>query len=222
MLALGIMLNGLYKMSNIMKDNTVITKWAIEYLSTHGFVLTLPYEMVCQMPWSQVIRFKTNKGIIYCKQTAFDIEPTIMQILRKFAPDNIPEIIATNKLLNCFLIKDAGNLLRDILKNNYDESLFCKAITAYANIQKAATQHIDLFLQAGALDHRLINLSSLYLQLINKKEFLLKDGLTTDEIDDLYELHPKLVEQCNLLAQYKISDTIEHGDFHDNNILIQG
>jgi hypothetical protein len=75
---LGIMLNGLYKMSNIMQDNAAVTKWAIEYLSTHGFVLNLPYEMVCQMPWSQVIRFTTNEGIIYCKQTAFYIEPTIM------------------------------------------------------------------------------------------------------------------------------------------------
>jgi hypothetical protein len=77
-------------------------------------------------------------------------------------------------------------------------------------------------LQAGALDHRLINLPSLYLQLINEKELLLNDGLLTAEIYDLYELHSKLIEQCRLLAQYKIPETIEHGDFHDNNILIQG
>jgi aminoglycoside phosphotransferase (APT) family kinase protein len=50
---------------------------------------------------------------------------------------------------------------------------------------------------------------------------LLADGLMPFEINILNNLTPKLEILCERLATYKIPETIEHGDFHDNNILIQ-
>ena len=47
-------------------------------------------------------------------------------------------------------------------------------------------------------------LPSLYLELLNQTQFLIDDGLSSTEIDDLKKLYPKIEERCRQLAQYRI------------------
>jgi hypothetical protein len=196
--------------------------WAEDYLFNHEYTLLQPHELICEMPWAKVIRFITSQGNIYCKQTAalFSIEPTLIQFLRKHIVKNVPQVIISNKKLCCFLMKDAGTPLRQQLKTNYQSDLFCDALKLYASLQKKTIPHVDELLNLGLPDWRLNQLPTLYLHLLQQKKILFSDGVTSSEIETLQVLSPKFTELCNCLSQYKIPETIEHGDFHDNNILI--
>lgn len=99
--------------------NKKIIQWGCKHLSSHGYKLknNLP-ESVLNTPWSYVIRFATSDGYIYLKHTPelLALEASIIQILHDQFHVFVPEIIARNDELNCFLMKDAGRPLREILK----------------------------------------------------------------------------------------------------------
>src|SRR5688500_10169009 len=101
-----------------------IIQWGCEYLSSHNYILKshLP-ENVQNTPWSYVVRFETSAGHIYLKHTPelFALEPAIIQILHAQFHASVPIIIVCNTELNCFLMEDAGNSLRAILKQQFDE-----------------------------------------------------------------------------------------------------
>src|SRR5476649_676524 len=110
--------------------NKEIIQWGCKYLSSHGYTLksNLP-ENVQNTPWSYVVRFVTSKGYIYLKHTPhlLALEANILQLLHDHSC-TVPEVIANNAKLDCFLMKDAGRPLREILKKQFNAELFCKAI----------------------------------------------------------------------------------------------
>jgi hypothetical protein len=200
-----------------------IIQWAEEYLLSNGFILIEPPEHVRTMPWSSVTRFITSAGYIYLKQTppALSLEPLITQILHDRFHANVPAVLATNKELHCFLMKDSGNPLRDLFKSGFRADLLCQSIGKYSFIQHAAVEHINIFLELGVPDWRLNKLPSLYTELISKEDLLVSDGLTMDELKVLHMLQVQISSMCEKLSSYKIPETLDHCDFHDNNILIE-
>jgi hypothetical protein len=200
-----------------------IIQWGCQYLLTHGYTLisTLP-EKVKNTPWSYVVRFATSDGYIYLKHTPdlLALEPSITQILHDQFNASVPEIIACNAELNCFLMKDAGRPLREILKNQFNIGWLCNAIDQFTSIQIAVANHINLFLDIGVPDWRLNNFPDLYKTLLSQKEILIADGLSEIEFNQLKALLPTIFNLCKKLSNYSIKQTIVQPDFHDNNMLI--
>jgi hypothetical protein len=60
-------------------------------------------------------------------------EATVIQILHDQFQLSVPEVIAHNAELNCFLMKDAGRPLREILKKQFDVALLCRAIDQFTS-----------------------------------------------------------------------------------------
>ena len=175
--------------------NNEIIQWACTYLSSHGYTLknNLP-ENVQNTPWSYVIRFATTDGYIYLKQTPelLGLEASIIQILHDQFHASVPKVIAQNAELNCFLMKDAGKSLREILKQKFDETLLFKAIDQFTSLQLAVADHVDVFLDIGVPDWRLDKLPDLYKELLSKNELLIADGLSEIEINELENLLPQV------------------------------
>ncbi|MCL9684411.1 aminoglycoside phosphotransferase family protein [Legionella maioricensis] len=205
------------------KLNKTIIQWGCEYLLSHGYTLksSLPEE-VQNTPWSYVVRFATSAGYIYLKHTPelLALEAIITLILHEQFHASVPEVIAHNAELNCFLMKDAGRPLRAILKKQFDAALLCKAIEQFTAIQLTVVDHVTLFLDIGVPDWRLDKLPVLYKQLLAQKDTLMADGLSEIEISQLEMLFPKVSNLCEKLSDYSIKQTIVQCDFHDNNILI--
>lgn len=111
--------------------------------------------------------------------------------------------------------------LREIFKDNFQSNLLCQGIKKYTYIQRAAVEHVTIFLELGVPDWRLEKLPVLYAQLISNEDILIEDGMTSDEISILHKLHLKFSTMCELLSKYKIPETLDHGNFNDNNILIE-
>lgn len=203
--------------------NKEIIQWGNKYLLSHGYTLksNLP-EDVQNTPWSYVVRFVTSDGYIYLKQTPdqLALEAEITQILHERFHASVPEVIANNPSLHCFLMKDAGTPLREILKKQFDVALLCKAIDQFTAIQLAVGDYVNIFLGIGVPDWRLDELPDLYKQLLLQKNILIADGLTEKEISKLEALFRKVTNLCKKLSSYSIKQTIVQCDFHDNNILI--
>ncbi len=205
------------------QDDHAVIKWGRDVLLSLGYVLEneLP-QTVQETLWSHVVRFDTSKGYIYLKQTPelIALEPMITQMLNDEFHAAVPEIIAHNEKLHCFLMKDVGRPLREILKKNFDTTLLCRAIEKFTSLQHAVVDHVDVFLDMGVPDWRLDRLPDLYKQLLSEKEILIADGLSESYIATLESLIPEVTHYCEILSAYPIKQTIVQCDFHDNNILV--
>jgi hypothetical protein len=199
------------------------TQWACNYLVSQGYTLQnkLP-ETIQDTPWSYVLRFATCNGYIYLKHTPplLALEVPITQFLHDKINASVPEIIGHNTNLHCFLMKDAGMPLREILKKKFDVSLFSRAIDQFTSIQLMAANYVNTFLGMEVPDWRLDKLPNLFKQLLLQKELLIFEGLLEKDISALEALLPKVSDLCKKLAYYSIKETIVQCDFHDNNILI--
>ncbi|MBA2648147.1 MAG: aminoglycoside phosphotransferase family protein [Legionella sp.] len=200
-----------------------IIQWGCKYLSSHGYTLksNLP-ALVQNTPWSYVVRFATSDGYIYLKHTPelLALEANIIQILHDKLKVSVPKIIAHNVELNCFLMKDAGQPLRELLKKQFDTALFCKAIEQFTSMQLVVANHLNIFFDIGVPDWRLDKLPDLYMQLLLQKEVLIADGLTKQEISKLEKLLPRVSNLCQKLSDYAIKPSLVQPDFNDNNTLI--
>lgn len=204
-----------------MKNHTHILKWAIDCLISKGYSLQHSPEIVVETPWSNVIRFTTPKGDIYLKQTppSVSLEPKIMQLLADQFHASVPMVIGINVDLHCFLMKDAGQTLRAYLKTEFRPDLLCQAIREFITIQRETENQLKSFLTLGVPDWRLDKFPQLYNQVIQQEEFLKADGMTDKELQILRDSSSQILEQCELLSQYQIPETLVQSDFHSNNIL---
>ena len=199
--------------------------WAINVLKNSGYLIqqAIP-EKIQSTPWSEVYRFATDQGLVYLKMVppALALEAKITTLLHDQFHAAVPEVIASNTELNCFLMKDAGRPLRDLLKQQFDTALLCKAINQFTSIQLAVADHVNIFLDIGVPDWRLDKLPDLYRKLLSKKDILIADGLLEIEISELERWHPTVSDLCKKLSGYSIKQTFVQCDFHDNNILVNG
>lgn len=197
--------------------------WGSEYLISHGYTLkSRQPEQVQITPWSHVVRFETSEGFIYLKQTPkmLSLEASIIQVLREQFQAPVASMIASSNTLNCFLMQDAGQPLRGILKKTFDQHLIKKAIDNFTAMQITVADHLDIFLDMGVPDWRLAKFPKLYHELISQKVMMLEDGLSEDEISKLASLAPTVSLLAEKLSGYAIKESIVQPDFNDNNSLI--
>ena len=117
-------------------------------------------------------------------------------------------------------MEDAGQSLRGILKQQFDEILLIKAVEQFTALQISVADNVNAFLDIGVPDYRLDKLPELYLQLISKTDVLITDGLSEIELNQLKDLHATILDTCKKLSTYTIKQTLVQPDFNDNNALI--
>jgi hypothetical protein len=197
--------------------------WAQSYLIKNGYDIKAVPDITRAMPWSKVTHFATSKGSVYLKEMTFlfSLEPTLIKTMAQWDGDFIPKVIAQNNDLNCFLMEDAGIPLSKFLKEDVQIEILENALSICANIQRKTEKQVDALLSIGVPDWRLSKLPGLYLLLIQQEDILKADGVTPAEIKTLHKLYPRFLFLCDCLSKFNIPETIEHTDFHGNNILIK-
>ena len=197
-------------------------QWAETVLRTKGMLLLDVPKLIRDMPWSRVEQLTTKQGHIYLKQMAplFAIEGRLISYLSVHITNRVPTLLAIDEEARCFLMFDAGKPLRELLQMQYQILLACEVLICYATIQQQCIPHIDKLFSLGITDWRLQHLPALYESLIAQESMLIEDGLTKEELAQLRSLQPTLRDLCMKLATLDIPETIEHGDFHDNNVLV--
>jgi RimJ/RimL family protein N-acetyltransferase len=204
------------------KHRSIIT-WATETLGIIDNKTLIGSKVLVQKPWSNVLEINAGKEPIYLKQTPRDLflEAAIIKFLRNQCNVSIiPEIVAENQALHCFLTKKCGDIsLRDYFNGKLQKNILIQGIVCYKKMQRATEQHINELISLGVPDWRLDKFPTHYKQLIADSEFLSNCGLSTKQQKKLYQYEDIVAALCKQLAEYHIHECFNHSDFHDNNIL---
>jgi hypothetical protein len=200
--------------------------WIREQTNAHGIKITGEIEQPHMYAWSTVMKIPTDQGLLFFKATAEETiyESALTKKLSEWYPNCMPEFVETETSRGWMLMRDGGEQLRASIRPTKDIQPWNPVIKLFSEVQVGCTERISELLSLGIPDWRLEHLPKLYTQLLADKDIILLDqpkGLTSEEFQRMQELHPRFVQICDLLAGYGIPETINHGDFHDGNVLIK-
>jgi hypothetical protein len=155
-------------------------------------------------PWSTVMRVPTNVGTLFFKATAAETiyETALTKTLAGWFPDRLPDLVAVDTKRGWMLMRDGGEMLRATIRPAKDIAPWKPVISLFSELQMGTAEHVDELLALGVPDWRLARLPELYSRL-------------------LQELMPRFTQVCEELAAFGIPETINHGDFHDGNVLVK-
>ena len=206
-----------------MNNQKKLMNWGISALRQKGYMLEQTPEIVVQTPWSTVIRFLTSKGSFYLKQTPPDlfIETKIIKAIQNNMENSLtPRIISQNPDLNCYIMASCGNhSLRTKFNGVIDAELLVQGLKTYIKIIRSSEQNLEIFEKIGMPDWRIHRIPDLFVDFLNKKDMLLQEGLTQDELDKLIGLVPTIQSICDSISENKIKNTLVNGDFNENNMI---
>jgi hypothetical protein len=203
-----------------------VESWLHAQANQHNIKITGPIEQPHIYPWSTVMRVPTSEGILFFKATAAETvyEAALTQKLSQWYPDRMPEFAAVDTARGWMLMRDGGERLRDSIRPTKDISPWNKVIRLFSELQVNAAEHVAELLSLGLPDWRLARLPKLYDQLLADKETIRLDqpkGLTSEEFDLVRSMAPRFKQICEELGAFGIPETVNHGDFHDGNVLVK-
>ena len=188
--------------------------------------ITGPIEQPHVYPWSTVLRVPTADGPLFFKATAPETiyEAALTQKLAGWYPDRMPELVAVDTPRGWMLMRDGGEPLRTAIRAKQDLAPWVPVTTLYAELQLGVVQYVQVFLALGVPDWRLAALPALYAGLLADTDHLRigqPDGLSAEEYALAQSLAARFADICRQLAAVGIPETINHGDFHDGNVLVR-
>ena len=181
-------------------------------------------ELVTETPWSSVIRLREKKltePVYYLKITpsSLALEPIIIEFLKDRVKAPVPDIIAHNPNLNCFIMRDSGVTLRSVISNNSNNSnkkftnkLISKSINQFTLMQKHASRYINDLIALGVPDWRIEKFPELVEKALG--QYSLPSWFCLEDIIN------KVKDHCDRVEMDQINQTIVQPDFNDKNTLV--
>jgi hypothetical protein len=133
---------------------------------------------------------------------------TVLDRLAARSAGSVPELVAADEARGWMLMRDGGERLREVIERDRKLEHWLGVLPLYAELQIAATPDAELFVERGVPDRRLATLAEQYEQLLER----------VDRTEDA-RLVPWAAALCEQLASVGISETIQHDDLHDGNVL---
>ena len=203
-----------------------VQEWIHAQAQSHGMLITGEIEQPHMYAWSTVLHIPTDQGKLYFKATAQETlyEAALTQTLARWFPGSMPEFVAVDPGRGWMLMRDGGEQLRASIRPTKDISPWKPVISKYAKIQIGLAEHVTELLSLRIPDHRLNVLPALFNQLLSDESNFMIDqekGLTSAEWQEVRDKAARFDEICQRLAAYGIPESLNHGDFHDGNVLIK-
>jgi hypothetical protein len=176
--------------------------------------------------WSTVLHIPTDQGKLFFKATAHETiyEAALTQLLSHLYPDCMPEFVGVDARRGWMLMRDGGEQLRASIRPTKDIAPWQPVIARYAEVQIRLAEHVTELLSLRLPDHRLRVLPALFRELLKDEESLMIDqekGLTSAEWGEVKAKASRFEQGCEELAAYGIPESLNHGDFHDGNVLVK-
>lgn len=199
--------------------------WIRAQAEQNGIHLSGEIEQSHAYPWSTVMRVPSQAGTLFFKATASETvyESALTEALAGWFPELLPELIAVDTERGWMLMRDGGEPLRALIRPTQDIRPWEAAIRRYAELQIGLVAHTAEILSLGIPDRRLANIPGLFSQLLTDDAILMIDqekGLTSQEWDQVRARTARVAQLCTELAAFGIPESLNHGDFHDGNVLV--
>lgn len=179
---------------------------------------------VAETPYSLVLKLTRGGEVFYLKKTPppLFIEAAVLRFLRGACGIGcVPDVIAENAALGCFLMKSCGgeSLRALFAREGFDGALFLQGAENCRAVQRATEKHVPRLLDMGVPDWRLPRLPLLYAEAVRDGEFLARCGMTAEQAARLGALEGEFEGLCAALAAFGLPDALNHSDFQENNML---
>lgn len=196
-------------------------------LAEHGTPATGAVEVIKVRAWSCVLRVPTTAGGAYFKAPAPALarEVPLTEALARWQPDRVPILLGVEQTRGWLLMADAGQRLREFVRDPRYRSLYERGVAEYAELQMAVAPRAEEMVGMGAADRRLARMPALLADALGDEQALRigqPNGLTAEEVSALRALLPVLEEKCETLAALGVPESLDHSDMHDANILVDG
>jgi hypothetical protein len=199
--------------------------WIKQELGRNKLELVGPIEQRRNWFRSAILRVQTDAGAAYFKASPqmFRCEAALTMLLAAECPARMPRVLAADPERNWLLMRDFG---KTTLSEVEDVTLWEETLRAYAQIQIAYAARVEEILRLGCPDLRLDKLAA-QIDTILADPLLPLTGrqwrrLSASEVAELRSLAPHLKRMCGRLKGYGVPETLEHGDLHDRNIILNG
>ena len=161
--------------------------WVEAELERHGIAVSGPIEQQHSRPWSTVLRVPTGEGVIFFKAVspADPHEPALIEALARWSPDQVPRLLSVDAERGWVLMRDAGQRLREMIRQGRDMRPWLPVLPRYAELQIELSQRVPELLALGVPDRRLSVLPTLYEPLLADVDVLRIDqtpGLTSGAV----------------------------------------
>jgi hypothetical protein len=173
-------------------------------------------------PWSTVLKIPTNRGDLYFKASSQELHYEValtLELMRSF-PEVIPEVVAFDEGRAWMIMRDGGDPLRAILKEEPSLKHWERILPTYAELQIRCIEWVERLLEMGVPDRRLAAFPKELERLLSDANAI---GLDRDEGIHSFDLpilrSEQVAELCSRLSSYGIPESLDHGDFHDGNIF---
>ncbi len=198
--------------------------WIDAWLAEQDATRTGPVEQMRSWAISALLRVPSSGGDLYFKAMigTLNREVTVTQALAANCPGSIPAVAAADGARGWLLLRDFH---AQPLAANPDLARWEAALREYAEIQIALAERIDELFGWGCSDSRLERLAAQIDPLLGDTDSMLPDqpgGIPREQINALQAAGPRLGAMCERLAAFGLPDTLVHGDFHDENIAVDG
>ena len=203
-----------------------VREWIHDQAQRHGILVTGEIEQPHIYAWSTVLHVPTDQGTLFFKATAHETihEAALTQALAHWFPGCMPDFVAVDAGRGWMLMRDGGEQLRASIRPTKDITPWQPVIRRYAEVQIGLAEHVTEMLSLRVPDHRLSALPGLFKQLLaDESKFMIdqEKGLTSAEWQEVKDKASRFEEICQQLATYGIPESLNHGDFHDGNILVK-
>jgi len=177
-------------------------------------------------PWSTVMNVMANTGMLYFKATAPETiyEAALTQKLADWYPRYMPKLVSVDIDRGWMLMRNGGEKLRASIRPTKDISPWKQVIPLLSEVQIGVSNRISELLNLGIPDMRLKHLPKILNDLLSDTDMLRldqPDGLSSEDYQRAQSLQPRFTEVCAELTAIGIPETINHGDFHDGNVLVK-
>jgi hypothetical protein len=197
--------------------------WINLQLNVLGFNITAPIQQLKSQTRSCLLKISTKNGDIYFKATfgIFARETILTKSIAELYSQHLAELLVVDTQKSWMLIRDFRG---KHLGKTQDIFYWQKALNLFARMQIQAIAQVEQLLAIGFPDRRIE-------QIINQIEPLFADNsailipqnaprLSVNEIETLRSLIPQLRVMCYELAMCGIPQTLVHGDFHCENVIL--
>jgi hypothetical protein len=187
--------------------------WIGDRLGELGLTRTGEIEQPHVRDWSTVMRVPTDAGDVWFKANTevLAFEAGLVALLAERRPDVVPPLLAWDDTSGWMLMADAGSTLRTVEPEEPWLDGWHDVLPRYAALQVAMTDEVETLLALGVPDLRLATLPQRFEQVLDEvgAEQRFRDAV------------PLVVDLCDRLAAFGISETVQHDDLHDAQVFVR-
>ena len=201
-----------------------VADWLAEVVVRHRLGAIADVASVRERPWGAVLRITTSDRVVYFKADGLGAhhEPLVLAELARAWPGFGPDVLAADASRSWLLMADHGKPMWDVLDMTGQVATLERLLPLYAEMQASSSPSVTAWIGAGAPDRRVHRLPALLDSLLAGQMASGALPIAEEQRRAIDAVLPDFARVCDELAASPFAETLDHGDLHGGNVLVDG